>query len=115
VLRYGPSVDSERARELLAAERARVESALARLGPYDTGEPGNLQDPANIASDTEEAEFDEGLGDDLREELHAVERAEARLAAGTYGLSIESGQPIPDERLEAFPTAERTVEEESRP
>ena len=35
-----------------------------------------------------------------------------RLAAGTYGLSVESGEPIPDERLEAFPTAERTVEEE---
>ena len=31
---------------------------------------------------------------------------------GTYGLSIESGQPIPDERLEALPTAELTVEEE---
>ena len=45
---------------------------------------------------------------------HAVERAEARLAAGTYGLSIESGSPIPDERLEAVPTAERTVEEEAR-
>jgi RNA polymerase-binding transcription factor len=45
-------------------------------------------------------------------EPYAVERAEARLAAGTYGL--ESGKPIPDERLEAVPTAERTVEEEAR-
>jgi DnaK suppressor protein len=43
-----------------------------------------------------------------------VERAEKRLAAGTYGLSIESGLPIPDERLEAMPTAERTVGEERR-
>jgi hypothetical protein len=25
---------------------------------------------------------------------------------------VESGRPIPNERLEAFPTAERTVEEE---
>ena len=47
-------------------------------------------------------------------ELAAVERAEARLAAGTYGLSIESGKPIPDQRLEALPTAERTVEEQER-
>ena len=44
----------------------------------------------------------------------AVERAEARLEAGTYGLSVESGEPIPDGRLEARPTAERTVEEEER-
>jgi RNA polymerase-binding transcription factor DksA len=27
---------------------------------------------------------------------------------------VESGDPIPDERLEAFPLAERTVEEERR-
>jgi hypothetical protein len=35
------------------------------------------------------------------------------LAAGTYGRSVLSGQPIPDERLEAFPLAELTVEEEA--
>jgi DnaK suppressor protein len=41
-----------------------------------------------------------------------VERAEARVAAGTYGLSVQSGEPISDERLEILPTAELTVEEE---
>lgn len=56
-------------------------------------------------------EYDADRARDLAQELAAVERAEARLAAGTYGLSIESGKAIPDERLEAFPTAERTVEE----
>lgn len=58
-----------------------------------------------------QAEYDAGRAGDLAEELAAVERAEARLADGTYGLSVESGEPIPDERLEAIPTAERTVEE----
>ena len=43
-----------------------------------------------------------------------MERAEERLAAGTYGLSTLSGEPIPDARLEAFPTAELTVEESER-
>jgi hypothetical protein len=33
-----------------------------------------------------------------------------RLAAGTYSQSVETGKPIPDERLEGLPTAERTVE-----
>jgi hypothetical protein len=42
---------------------------------------------------------------------HALERAEARLAAGTFGASILSGRPTPDERLEAFPLAELTVQE----
>ena len=106
-------MDPDRARDLLAAERERIERALARLRHQDTGEE-TLDDPASLASDTYQDELDEGLADDLREELAAVERAEARLAAGTYGVSIESGTPIPDERLEALPTAERTTEEEAR-
>ena len=107
-------MDPDRARELLAAERQRIQNALARLGHQDTGELSEEQDPANLASDLYQDELDAGLADDLRDDLAAVERAEARLAAGTYGLSIESGQPIPDERLEAIPTAERTAEEERR-
>ena len=107
-------MDPDRARELLAAERARIERALARLGHQDTAEPADDEDPGNLASELYQDELDEGRADDLREELAAVERAEERLAAGTYGLSVESGTPIPDERLEALPTAERTTEEESR-
>jgi DnaK suppressor protein len=105
-------VDADRARELLTAERGRIERALSRLGHQDDGEPADEYDPANLAADLYQDEFDEGLEDDLREQLAAVERAEQRLAAGTYGLSIESGQPIPDERLEAVPTAELTADEE---
>jgi DnaK suppressor protein len=107
-------MDPERARDLLAAERERIERALARLAPQETGELSDEEDPASLASELYQDELDAGLADDLREELAAVERAEARVAAGTYGLSIESGKPIPDERLEAVPTAERTVEEEAR-
>ncbi len=107
-------MDAGRARELLIRERQRIERALAQLGHQDTGEPADEEDPANLASDLYQDELDEGLAEDLREELAAVERAEARLAAGTYGFSIASGKPIPDERLEAVPTAERTVDEEAR-
>ena len=107
-------MDPDRARELLAAERERIERALSRLGHQDTGEPADDQDPANLASELYQDELDEGRAEDLRRELEAVARAEARLAAGTYGLSVVSGKPIPDERLEAIPTAERTAEEEAR-
>jgi DnaK suppressor protein len=106
-------MDPERARQLLAAERERIERTLGRLRHEDTGEPADEEDPANLASELYQDELDEGLAEDIREELAAVERAEARLAAGTYGLSVESGKPIPDERLEAIPTAERTVDEEA--
>jgi DnaK suppressor protein len=105
-------MDPDRARELLAAERARIEHGLARLAHEDDGEPADEFDPANLASDLYQDELDEGFSEDLRAQLTAVERAEERLRAGTYGLSVASGQPIPDERLEALPTAELTLEEE---
>jgi RNA polymerase-binding transcription factor len=105
-------MDPERARELLTRERTRIEgeiSALDRDGPLegdDHVEPGDLG-----SEDLYQDEFNDTRREDLVGELQAVERAEARLAAGTYGISIESGKPIPDARLEAVPTAERTVEE----
>jgi DnaK suppressor protein len=105
-------VDADRARELLRAERKRIEQALGRLGHQDDSEPADEFDPANLAADLYQDELDQGREEDLREQLAAVERAEQRLAAGTYGLSIESGEPIPDERLEAVPTAELTADEE---
>ena len=103
-------MDPDRARELLAAERERIERALADLAPLE--QPAGDEDPANLSSDLYQEEFDQGRADDFREQLEAVERAEARVAAGTYGLSVVSGEPIPDARLEALPTAERTVDEE---
>jgi DnaK suppressor protein len=105
-------MDADRAQELLAAERNRITKALARLGYQDDGEEADEFDPANRATDLYQDEFDAGLAQDLREQLAAVQRAEDRLAAGTYGLSIQSGEPIPDERLEFVPTAELTTEEE---
>jgi DnaK suppressor protein len=105
-------MDAQRAQELLKAERERIERALKRLGHEDDSEPADEYDPGNLASDLYQDELDEGLEEDLREQLAAVGRAEQRLAAGTYGLSVESGQPIPDERLELLPTAELTAEEE---
>jgi len=108
-------MDPERARELLARERRRIVRGLGGYQPLESDEPTTTDEHmADQASDLYDNELDEGLSDDLRAELAAVERAERRLAAGTYGLSIESGEPIPDERLEAVPTAERTAEEQAR-
>jgi DnaK suppressor protein len=105
-------METDRARELLAAERERIERELGRVRHEDDGEPADEFDPANRATDLYQDEFDEGRADNVREQLAALKRAEARLDAGTYGLSVESGQPIPDERLEAVPTAELTADEE---
>ena len=105
-------MDPDRARELLAAERRRIERELAGL-ERDEGEPQDEDvEEGDQATDLFQDELDESREGDLRDQLAAVERADERLAAGTYGLSVESGQPIPDERLEARPAAELTVEEE---
>jgi RNA polymerase-binding transcription factor len=105
-------MDPDRARELLAAERARIERGLSGYRREDDAEEFDDEDPTNLGTDLYLDELEEGLSDDLRGQLAALERAEARLAAGTYGLSIESGEPIPDERLEILPLAERTADEE---
>jgi DnaK suppressor protein len=106
-------VDQEHARHLLARERTRIEEALAAIeGPLegsDRLEPGDRG-----SEDLYQDEFNQGRREDLRRELASLERAEGRLEDGTYGLSVESGEPIPDERLEALPTADRTVVEEER-
>jgi DnaK suppressor protein len=105
-------MDPDRASQLLARERQRIEQAIASLGPEadeDQDEPGD-EGSENLY----QKEFDADRAEELRDQLSALERAEARLAAGTYGLSVDSGEPIPDERLEALPTAERTVEEQER-
>jgi DnaK suppressor protein len=108
-------MNSEDASDLLARERRRIEEALSHLNRDGPLEASDQTDPGDRGSeDLYQDEFNAGRADDLRRDLAAVERAESRLAAGTYGLSIESGEPIPDGRLKAVPTAERTIEEQQR-
>jgi DnaK suppressor protein len=105
-------MEPERARDLLARERRRIEQALG----IHTG--GSLESDENVEPGDEDSEdlyqdeLDEGRRADLEAELAAVARAEKRLEDGTFGLSVLSGEPIPDGRLEARPTAELTVEEQ---
>ena len=107
-------MDEQRARELLRAEETR----LARLirGQDDTvsadraaeDEPGGF---SNAAESLTAQGTDEAIAASIRARLDAIHRAEERLDAGTFGRSTRSGRPIPDERLEADPAAELTVDE----
>ena len=108
-------MDADRASELLARERERIEHELASLSPASNGELSTYdQHLGDEASELYQDESDQGRRVRLLRELQAVERAEKRLQNGTYGVSVVSGEPIPDERLEAYPLAERTVEEQRR-
>ncbi len=109
-------MNAERARELLALERQRIEGGLAELREADASRALTADDQpsSDQGSDLTERAYQAQSEDDLEAQLQALERAEARLAEGTYGRSVDSDEPIPDERLEANPLAERTVEEEAR-
>ena len=109
-------MNERRARELVARERTRVEALLATQvgeisadGSLQRQQTGEYAEAGGIL-DTESVAL--ALAADLSAQLAAVRRAEERLAGGTYRISIESGLPIPDARLEAEPLAERTVEEQ---
>ena len=107
-------MDDTKARELLSAERRRVEWLIAAMDEAGVADRTAADQPGDMF-DSAEPLITEG-GDDavraeLGERLAAVERAEQRLADGTYGYSVRSGEPIPDDRLEADPAAELTIEE----
>lgn len=107
-------MDSEQARALLREERARVEELLRDTETalrQDQQSEGDVGDTGDLAQSLSARGVDDAVVTSLRDRLAAVERAEQRLAQGTYGRSVRSGQPIPDERLEADPAAELTVEE----
>jgi DnaK suppressor protein len=109
-------LNERRARELVARERTRIEALLAEQvgeiradGSLQRQQTGESED---AASELDSESVSVALAADLRERLAAVKSAEKRIEQGTYGISVESGLPIPDARLEAEPLAERTIEEQ---
>ncbi len=110
-------MDEGKARQLLTDERASVEGSLRDLQAAGQGDRDSAQDTAADIDDAAQPLTDEegtdAVSEALRDRLAAIERAEARVEAGTYGRSVQSGALIPDERLEADPAAELTVEEEA--
>jgi DnaK suppressor protein len=109
-------MEEGRARDLLRGERQRLERLQASVdADHDRVAPADevAEDLVDGADRRTIQETDEAVARQLHHRMQALQRAEGRLAAGTYGRSVLSGRPIPDERLEAFPLAELTVDEEA--
>ena len=109
-------MDHDRARSLLIAERDEVQGLLkdaeaAGRDDRQSGADSEAEDNADAALGLTEEGQDDAIAESLRNRLEAIERALHRLDDGTYGRSVRSGEPIPDERLEADPAAELTIEE----
>jgi DnaK suppressor protein len=110
-------MDEAQARSRLQAERAEVADLLkgtetaGQDDRTDEDEEAEFGDAADAATYLTAEAMDDSTADTLRERLAAIDRALQRLDNGTYGRSVRSGVPIPDERLDADPAAELTVEE----
>ena len=107
-------MDHDSARAQLNEEKQRLQGLLSETegdGEDErstTGDQGDWSDP-QVSLNLEEV--DDAVSEGLSERLAAVERALARLDAGTYGRSTKSGVEIPSARLEADPAAELTADE----
>ena len=109
--------------ELLQALRSGLEAERVRLcaeiEEYEregqetlsdvSGENNYRDHMADQGSATFARELDMTLEDNARQSLAQIERALARMDAGTYGVCARCGNPIGEARLEAVPAAELCI------
>lgn len=74
------------------------------LSSYDTN------DPEDNAVQIYDRELNEALDGNTREMIVKIDAALDRIANGTYGICIITGQPIPVARLRALPWAQTVIE-----
>lgn len=117
-----PAHSSHLTTDFIAGQKALLQQALEQLtrnSKASAGEERQLQsnslnrpegsgDDAQKTNlrDNDAARFEHNLG-----RLSAIRRAMEKIEDGTYGLSDDSGKPIPKARLEAVPESVLTVEE----
>ena len=111
-------MDADTARGRLQELRAQLEDDIAGIesrreggvnaddGPEGGGDRGDAAAHEQIAEETA------ALVAAARRRIEDVDAALARVEEGTYGLSVVSGRPIPEERLEARPDALYLADEE---
>ena len=112
------TIDTDRVRERLEAERQRVAAALSYLERENPGsleeETGELNSAdnhlADIATETYAREMDYTLAENDEHVLRAIDAALARLDEGTYGVCRTCGNPIDEGRLEARPWADQCID-----
>ncbi len=110
--------DLEHYRLLLQAERRQLLETMESFKEQGIHEnmndvSGELsaydQHPADCGSQMFEREKDQGLLENLMDQLHLVDQALERIDQGTYGICRQCRQPISPERLEVLPQASLCV------
>ncbi len=108
-------------REALLAER----ESYTRHAEFLEAEADQLardREPGDVQFDEESGEGDSiaverdrdlQLSAQARAAIQEIDEALERIKKDTYGISVVSGLPIPKERLEAIPHADKRVEEKA--
>jgi RNA polymerase-binding protein DksA len=89
------------------------------LGDTESREYGTLTgalpgDSGDQSVADAEADMNLSMTDRHAEEIAAIDAARARVRDGTYGYCVDCGTEIGYERLLAYPTAQRCIEDQSR-
>lgn len=110
------SIQTDRFREALLAERQRVLDAIEYLHDDTPGSREESQEMpldnhlAENASDTLDREIDYTLGENSEHVLAEIDTALRRIDEGTYGTCERCGKPVGEERLEAIPSATQCID-----
>jgi DnaK suppressor protein len=105
------AIDVERFKELLEEERRRVVDAIEYLHKEN---PGSIEEEtedetsnniAETATATLDREIDYTLEENSEHVLAEIEGALKRIEEGTYGVCVNCGKAIAEERLTAIPWA----------
>ena len=100
----------------LKSELERLRDGLEEDQQFRAEEEGDFtqHDSGDMSQSLFTREMDATVEQQVERRLDNVERALQKIEEGTYGLSDDSGEPIPRGRLEAVPEAIRTVDEQKR-
>lgn len=113
------TVDLEKARITLEAERDRLLRHLGRASEVDESDSVGREislnpDRSDLADEYAERERDMALTAIEQEQLAHIEEALQRIADGTYGICLSCGEMIAPGRLEVLPYAVLCVRCQSR-
>ena len=104
---YKTKLLEKRNRLVLELEGIAVKSGPE--GEYEAKYPDLGDDEEDNAQEQEVYEMDVLVESNLEEMIAKIDRALARIEAGTYGRDVQTGELIDERRLDILPEAETVV------
>ena len=100
-------LDTKRYEKKLTDRMAELQARLTEV-EAELDQPAD-PDSEESAIEREGDEVLEGLGAAGLSEIRQIEAALGRMASGDYGVCVECGEPISEQRLDAIPHAARCI------